>query len=87
MRKYLFTAATRAGGAKGLVHDPADGTGAPATLDAATEAIIDLAGRTRGSFVARKRRAHVAVRENVAGTNDHRWRPGSRWYQVQLSSF
>src|SRR5687767_119766 len=68
------------GAADGLVHDAADRAGASPTLRTAPEAAVDLVGRSRTRRRAIKRGPHVAVTENVAGTNDHRgiWRhPGS----------
>ena len=60
-------------GAQRLGDDPADGAGAAATLGAASEAAIDLAGRTRrhGSGVAHHA-THIVVGQNVAGTDYHR---------------
>ena len=50
---------------------PPDGTGAPAALRAAAQAIIDLPGRARRGFAGRQRGAHVMIGEHVAGADDH----------------
>jgi hypothetical protein len=59
-----------AGADQSFVHDLADGVRAAATLGAAAEAAIDLAGR------ARRRRIHgpphLMIAQHVAGTDDHR---------------
>jgi hypothetical protein len=67
-----FSAARLAGGCERLVHDTPNGSRAAAALGAATEAMIDLAGRTRGFPVRRQRRTHVMIGEDVAGTDNHR---------------
>jgi hypothetical protein len=58
------------GGAEGLIHDLADGTGAATALCAATETTIDLPSRTWPRF-RRAGGADILVAQNVAGTDDH----------------
>jgi hypothetical protein len=58
-------------GCQRLVHDTPDGAGTAATLSAATQAMINFAGRTGTTFGRRKRTAHVVVREHVTRTDDH----------------
>jgi hypothetical protein len=60
-----------AGGNERLVHDPPDGTGAPAALGAASQATIDVAGRSQRRCGSREGAAYVVVGEHVAGTDDH----------------
>jgi len=75
--------ARRACGIECFVHDPPDGTGAPAALGAAPEATIDVAGRPWRSLSARQGAAHVVVGEYVAGTDDHTRRARRRdWYHL-----
>ena len=63
-------AAARAGcGAQRLIHDAPDGAHAAATLGAAAEAAIDLAGPPRRGGCDRA--ADIVVGEDVAGTDDH----------------
>jgi hypothetical protein len=54
-----------------LVHNPPDGTRAPAALCAATETAIDFAASPR-RVVAGQRRANVMIGQHIARTNDHR---------------
>ncbi|MDQ0354612.1 hypothetical protein J2S22_001536 [Rhodoplanes tepidamans] len=56
-------------GQQRLVHDLADGAGAAAALGAAAEAAIDLAGHPRAAL--RHHVANLAVRQDIAGTDDH----------------
>jgi len=70
----LTKSATTAGAGRAiqrLIHDLADGAGAPAALGAATQATIDLPGRT-GTDFRRDGGANIVVAQNIAGTNDHR---------------
>ena len=62
--------ALRTGGQR-LVHDAADGARATPALRAATEATIDLVGGGRTGRGTIERGPHVAVAEDIAGTNDH----------------
>jgi hypothetical protein len=67
----LSCAATARGrGIKRLVHDPANGAGATATLGAATEATINLSGRARRRF-GLAGAANILVAQYVAGADDH----------------
>src|SRR5262249_16325589 len=79
-RSHAMQAAWTGLGAGGrgdrLVHDPADGARASATLGTAAQAAIDLAGRARG-FHGAECRPHIVVAEHVAGTDDH-GNPGQR---------
>ena len=61
-----------AAGGKALVHDAANGARAPPALRAAAKAAVDLIGGGRPAGRRIDGRPHVAVAENVAGTNDHR---------------
>src|SRR5581483_12446259 len=63
------------GHVQGLVHDAPDGAGTAAALRAATEAAIDLAGRTR--LLRAAGCADVLVAQYVAGADDHQ-KNGSR---------
>ena len=63
--------AAAGGGNERLVHDLPDGTGAPAALGAASQATIDVAGRSRRRRGTQERTAYVVVGEHVAGTDDH----------------
>src|SRR5437868_1187763 len=69
MRASLRPAAATAG--KAFVHDAADSARAPPALRAAAEAAIDLVGRGRAGLGGIDGGPHVAIAENVAGTNDH----------------
>jgi hypothetical protein len=79
--------ALRAGrGIERFVHDAADGARAPPALRAAAETAIDLIGGGRPGGRVVDRRSHIAVAEDVAGTNDHcrtNSRPG--WTSFDLS--
>ena len=75
-----------AAGRQRLVHDPADGRGAPAALGAAAEAAVDLAGRSRGVSAATAVRTSWS-RQHVAGTDNHRQPARPTWFQLQLSYF
>jgi hypothetical protein len=66
-----MASAIRGAGGERLVHDAADGARAPPTLRTASEAAIDLVGRRQRGRSGFNRRPHVAVAENIAGTNDH----------------
>lgn len=66
-----MTGAIRRAGGQRLVHDAADGARAPPALRAATEAAIDLIGRGRPRRRTIEGGPHVAVAQNIAGTNDH----------------
>lgn len=80
-----FAAARRRGAGQGFIHDAPDRARATSALGAASEAIIDLAGRAR-DFAARQRRAHVMIGEDVAGADDHcREGPAANWYNLKLS--
>jgi len=57
--------------AQGFVNDALDGTGAPATLSAATEAAIDLLGIAGEVFGVIDRTADIMVADDVTGTNNH----------------
>ena len=71
---------------KRLVHDSADGTGAPSALRAAAETAIDLPGRAR-AFSRAHSCAHVMVAQHVAGAHDHRKMARQPvWYDLQLSN-
>ena len=59
------------GAGQRLVHNPPDGTRAPAALCAAAETAIDFAASPR-RIVARQRRANVMVGQHIARANDHR---------------
>lgn len=61
--------AVLAAGQQRLVHDLADRPGAAAALGAAAEAAIDLAGQPRAAL--RHHVANLAIRQDIAGTNDH----------------
>lgn len=54
-----------------FIHDAANGTRAAATLRAAAEAMIDLAGGPRRAFAGGEGGADVVVGEYVAGADDH----------------
>lgn len=56
-------------GAKGFVHDLADGAGATAALGTASEAAVNLPRRAR--LVFGHGIAYVVVGKDVAGANDH----------------
>ena len=60
-----------AAGAEALVHDATDGAGAASALRAAPETAVDLVGRGRACRSILESGPHVAVAENIAGTNDH----------------
>jgi hypothetical protein len=64
-------AAFAAGANKGLGHDLADGTGATATLGAASEAAIDLTGGPRGIFAGCHDASHVVVSQDITVANNH----------------
>jgi hypothetical protein len=65
-------AGLRAGRARQrFIHDAADRSRAAATLRAAPETPIDLVGRGRAGSGIVDGGPHVAVAEDVAGTNDH----------------
>jgi hypothetical protein len=76
----------RAGSAsQRFIHDAADGTGASTALRAAAEAAIDLIGGRRTGRSAVESRTHIAIAEDVAGTNDHcrtNSRPGWTTFDV-----
>src|ERR1700751_1504396 len=59
------------GAGKRFIHDAADGARTAPALGAATEAVIDLSGGAWDVLAGRHRRAHVAIREHVAGTHNH----------------
>src|SRR5215471_14415965 len=56
---------------QGFVHYAANGARAAAALRAATEAVIDLSRGARSDLAGRHCRAHVLIREHVAGTHNH----------------
>jgi hypothetical protein len=80
----------RAGSAaQRLVHDAADGARATPALRAATEASIDLVGGGRAGRGTVESGPHIAVAEDVAGTNDHYVAlplPGSNKYLGDVSA-
>lgn len=60
---------------KGLGHDLADGSRATSALRAAPQAPVDLTRRAGTVLVVRLAgAADVMVRQDIAGTNDHRCR-------------
>jgi hypothetical protein len=63
--------ADRGTSTESLVNDGLDGTRAPATFSAATEAAIDLLGIARKVFGGIDGTTDVVVAEDVAGTNNH----------------
>jgi len=58
-------------GAKRLVDDALDGTGATAAFGAATKAAINLLGVTREAVCRFHGVADVVIAKDVAGTDDH----------------
>ena len=60
-----------AAGGERLIHDAADGARTTSALRAAAEAAIDLIGGRGARRRGIKSGPHVAVAENIAGTNDH----------------
>jgi hypothetical protein len=69
-----------------LIHDAADGARASSALRAASKAAIDLVGGGRAGGGTIESGPHIAVAEDVAGTNDHYVTlplPGSNWSLVK----
>jgi hypothetical protein len=74
------------GPGKRLVHDTADGARASPALGAATQAVINLARRTRRIGAVGQRRAHIMIGEHVAGANNHLNKsPAANWYDLKPS--
>jgi hypothetical protein len=68
-----------------FIHDAADSAGAAAALRAAAEAAIDLIGGRRAGRSVVESGPHIAIAEDVAGTNDHcgtNSRPGWTTFDV-----
>jgi hypothetical protein len=71
-------AARRVGGGERFIHDAPDRPRATPALGAATETMIDLAGRARHFRASGQGRAHIVIGKYVAGADDHRNRPGDK---------
>jgi len=73
-----------AGTVQCLIHDLADGPQTPATLRAAAKTTMNM------SSAARRRRIHggayFVVAQHVAGTDDHRSKPGARPQHNDMSA-
>jgi hypothetical protein len=69
MAVWTTRAAGFGAGAKGFVHNLADGAGATAALGAASETAVNLPRRAR--LIFGHGIAHVVVGKDVAGANDH----------------